>query len=1061
MTSRGPRPLSRSLAQVRDKALAHVNDPAVPFRRFDIVGDAGSGKSVLLHEIAGRWTNSGLLVLNVTAHRGTYPVGDSAQDQELADLYACSDLIADLVISIDTFRTAHPGSQEATSLAIDALLRARSLNRLHHLVVNANPSAAPDLAGGNTPPGQEHAPPQELIVMLLDATVSALLRLAEKHPLAILVDDVELLDRVSVQDWLRALLRRVPARCTVTARRPGGGSWRQGQADDEQTIVLQNMTPEELREYLRDRRLAFTEDEASDLFDWSGGHGLSVVVWCDLALAAGAGGFTGFARPGQQAAGGAGFTSLIELVESAVDQIPVDVAGYPVPLFALLTIADAVTPKLIAMLEGDAGQELSERQVRQIYRELAKKQFIRAVDENNVNEGVFLYRAIRDEARPRLRGDDPVLFQDMHSCAERYHRELVDLEAETKQETPFSAWLRFEDPVWLRSVERWLEHATWLDREQFVAMKPALAKIYLDAFWWWDDYLRSAATSILAPALRRVAVQQRDTLWMNALQEFSDHWVSSWDEAALRANPREWRLVLDAIRALLSMFSLERGRGVPGPLELRRIYILLYNFYGKALWYAAKADTDHAEEADEWLAAAAAACATQPGEKDEDNPNEWIGDWAMFRRAEIWSVLDPQRSSWYLDGLDRKAIDSDDYDLRVGIGMLTGDLQWRSGEFALALDAYAQTLFISCVYNVKQSWRRKAPNLYTKSLYASVIRRVEERIAELERAGEVELIDAALDTMREHFKTYWERIRSRPDQPSALARFALPVPPPPDEAEISALTSENDEIYALEKEYVKALEELAASQEVVIKRPIVLPLVGHSRTQRAGMRIHEVTQSGPVIEAFYHQILQPSFPADVLIGLDELQEIANRASGSVWLAQDADGTILGGAVGEWDESVRVVLLGYLAVRPGIRGGGIGGPLFLAALDSWRQKFRPCLVLAEIEDPAVPVRSGSEDHGDAAARLRFYLSRGSRVLDIPYFQPALEPGADRVTGLLLIVSHADPDFAGPEEGTIDPEVVRRYLEHYQIQYEGKVATDDQAMEMWRALDRPGGVRLREN
>jgi GNAT superfamily N-acetyltransferase len=225
------------------------------------------------------------------------------------------------------------------------------------------------------------------------------------------------------------------------------------------------------------------------------------------------------------------------------------------------------------------------------------------------------------------------------------------------------------------------------------------------------------------------------------------------------------------------------------------------------------------------------------------------------------------------------------------------------------------------------------------------------------------------------------------------------------------------------------------------------------------MRIYEVPGSGPVIEAFYQQILVPSFPVAELIGLDEIQDIADREDASIWLAENAEGTILGGAVAEWDKSLRVLLLGYLAVRPGIRGGGIGGPLYLAALESWRQRFKPCLIIAEIEDPSA--HSGSQDYGDAAARLRFYLSRGSRVLDFPYFQPALETGADRVSGLLLIVLHADPDFAGAQDGTIDPEVVRRFLEHYQIQYEGKVATDDQAMEMWRALDRPGGVRLREH
>jgi GNAT superfamily N-acetyltransferase len=224
------------------------------------------------------------------------------------------------------------------------------------------------------------------------------------------------------------------------------------------------------------------------------------------------------------------------------------------------------------------------------------------------------------------------------------------------------------------------------------------------------------------------------------------------------------------------------------------------------------------------------------------------------------------------------------------------------------------------------------------------------------------------------------------------------------------------------------------------------------------MRIYEAPGSGPIIEDFYHKVLVPSFPADELISLDEVQEIATGEDGSIWLAEDTDGTILAGAIAEWDESVRVLLLGYLAVRPGIRGGGIGGPLYLTALDSWRQRFKPCLILAEIEDPEV--HDGNEDHGDPAARLRFYVNRGSRILDFPYFQPALQPGAERVSGLLLIALHVDPEFEGAGGGdTVDATVVRKYLENYQTQYEGKVATDDQAMITWRALDTQEGVRLR--
>src|ERR1700676_4726236 len=140
MTPYDLRPLSRGLAQVRDEILAHVDDPAATFHRYDVVGDAGLGKSVLLRHVAERCTDSGPLVLDVAVPRGTSAAGDSAQDQELADLYACSDLIADLVISIDAFRTNNLGSKAAASRAIDALLRARSLNRLHHLVVSANTS---------------------------------------------------------------------------------------------------------------------------------------------------------------------------------------------------------------------------------------------------------------------------------------------------------------------------------------------------------------------------------------------------------------------------------------------------------------------------------------------------------------------------------------------------------------------------------------------------------------------------------------------------------------------------------------------------------------------------------------------------------------------------------------------------------------------------------------------------------------------------------------------------------------------------------------------------------
>jgi hypothetical protein len=1036
----GPRPLSRSLAWHRDEILAHVYDPIAPFPRFNVVGDDGSGKLELLQAVADGCAGHGLLVLHVTAPGVAYAADDSAQDRELADLYACAELIGDFVTCIDTFAAEHPESQAATERAGASLKRSRSVQRLHNLATR----------------GSRARTHQERLTVLREETELVLRSLSDDCKLAILIDDVDLLDHTSVPDWLHALLRRVPTLCTVITRRPGRGAPRPGHADDYRTIVLRNMTLDEVGAYLEDRHIAFTGEEARKLFDLTGGQEFAVAAWCDLALDAGVGGFTEL-MDGTGVAGDPGFTLLTERVQLAVDQIPVDILGHRMPLFALLAVAEVVTPRLIALLEDDTGQKPSERQAGEIYSKLVSRRFISVIG-GHVERGAYLPRAVSEVARELLSEQNRVAFRDMHSYAELYQRELVDLEYELKERTPFAFWLRFENPDWVRGVERWLDHAIWLDREQFENMKPALVKIYLDAFWWWDDYLRSAATSILKPALRRVAEQQQDQAWMKALEGFSDHWVSSWDEAVLRADPRQWRLALDAIRRLFGMFDLHRG-DVPRDLERRRIYILLCNFYGKAHWYAGEAGVRRAEEADLWLAAAQAACATQDGEADEDNPNGWIGSWALLRRAEVWSTLDPRRSRGYLHGLDRKAIEDEDNDLRVGIATLIGDLHWQSGEFKDALDVYSRALFISYTYNVLQETRRKAPNLYTKSLYEATIRRVEQRVAERAQANELELLDNALSAMRELFEVYWERVGDQPEPPAPLARFALPVPPPPKDSEISTL-EEMDEAYALDNEYVAALLELAESQENTIIITNEKPLIDTRRGREGdGARIYEVHGSGSVIEAFYNQILQPSFPADELIDLDELQGIADRDDGAVWLAEDADGTILGGAVAEWDESARVVLLGYLAARPGSRRRGIGGPLYLAALDSWRQRFRPCLILAEIEDPAV--HSGNNAYGDPADRLRFYVNRGSRVLDFPYFQPALDPDRGRVSGLLLIVLHADPEFAGADDDTIDASVVRKYLENYQIQYEGKVATDEQAMEMWRALDRPGGVRLREH
>jgi len=207
----------------------------------------------------------------------------------------------------------------------------------------------------------------------------------------------------------------------------------------------------------------------------------------------------------------------------------------------------------------------------------------------------------------------------------------------------------------------------------------------------------------------------------------------------------------------------------------------------------------------------------------------------------------------------------------------------------------------------------------------------------------------------------------------------------------------------------------------------------------------------------HRDILEPSFPpAERPRPLELLALLARNHP--IWVALDGTGRVVGGAVCEWHPRLRVMLLAWLAVRPGARGGGVGGRLLDAAMAAWRTEYAPCLVLAEVEDP--DHHRGSDLTGDPARRHRFYLARGARILDLPYFQPSLGRGLPRVPHLNLMVLHVDPPLHGRTPDTVDATVVRRYLQGYQRSCEGRVGTDEQSTRLWHAIDaHPDGVPYR--
>ena len=199
---------------------------------------------------------------------------------------------------------------------------------------------------------------------------------------------------------------------------------------------------------------------------------------------------------------------------------------------------------------------------------------------------------------------------------------------------------------------------------------------------------------------------------------------------------------------------------------------------------------------------------------------------------------------------------------------------------------------------------------------------------------------------------------------------------------------------------------------------------------------------------FYDDVLRPLFPPAELI--DPWWVGATyEYDGPFLLALEGD-DVVGGALGEWYPKSQALLLGYLAVHPDRRGAGIGSLIMAAVSERWYPAYPLRLALAEIDVPSDEESSMQ----DPWLRLRFYASLGAEALAVPYFQPALGPGAQRVPRMLLAVLAASPD-ALVRPGVVCGAAVRAFLDEYVEACEGTTPDPENDAELRALLEACSG------
>lgn len=209
---------------------------------------------------------------------------------------------------------------------------------------------------------------------------------------------------------------------------------------------------------------------------------------------------------------------------------------------------------------------------------------------------------------------------------------------------------------------------------------------------------------------------------------------------------------------------------------------------------------------------------------------------------------------------------------------------------------------------------------------------------------------------------------------------------------------------------------------------------GDDAAMHAPVRFRDLRADAGLIEAVYHEILEPSFDPDELETLDSLLDgLMPGGSDEVWGLCAMDGEKAVGCVVAypyWRSGV--LLIGYVAVRPGQRSHGIGGLLLDEARRRWYGKPGLTLVVAEVDDPRYHPPTGEID---AERRVAFSARQGWQLVVGPYFQPRLKgPGKKRVYGLFLAVVDGSGGSAGPGQSVSARQLAAFLLEYFETSEE---------------------------
>jgi GNAT superfamily N-acetyltransferase len=216
------------------------------------------------------------------------------------------------------------------------------------------------------------------------------------------------------------------------------------------------------------------------------------------------------------------------------------------------------------------------------------------------------------------------------------------------------------------------------------------------------------------------------------------------------------------------------------------------------------------------------------------------------------------------------------------------------------------------------------------------------------------------------------------------------------------------------------------------------------------IRLHDLrkTYDAHLLAQLYHDVLEPSFSIEELDPIESIAEALSDTRDPETLAAVAvvGDTAIGGLVGEFYRRPAVLLIAYVAVRPDVRGRGVGSLLLSQVGPQWYRDLDVALAVAEVHDPR---HYGTTEGPGAGERLRFYDRLGGRILGMPFVQPALGRDRRRVRHMLLLAVHVASSALASKgaEPSLDPARIRMFVSDYYASSEGRVPPEGDQQYRW--------------